>query len=250
MIADLETILAGFQATKFPEGTSISRATANIYGKLINRVIIAGGPPTKIIHSLIESSRRELKLRQEVKIARAGALAGGLVVIGLVPVSFLVALGFGLSLEVFSTTLGVALAVTGLSFIFGAVIIFIRMTGRVFQGLESVSEYALIAALLEVGMDSKTAIALSHGIDKRADDIERNAEYLQILREGIMQQSPLASKFRQAGDDLAAEQEAMIRKRIETLGTKLLLPLGGMLLPAFVVLVVIPLLLGIVSFSS
>src|SRR5690606_12659697 len=105
MIADLESILAGFRAGKFSDVANVSALTLKRYSKLIKRVIIAGVPATKIVQSLIESLRRELKLKQELKVAGASALAGGVVIICLVPASFLVALSFGLSLEVFSTTL-------------------------------------------------------------------------------------------------------------------------------------------------
>lgn len=248
-VADLEDIALGIQTGKFPEVKQLSALTLLRYGELIRRVIIAGVPVQRIFHNLIESTRREIKLRQEVSVAKAGAVAGGLVIIGLVPASFLVALGFGLSLEIFSTMLGLLLALIGVLLIVGSLIIFLKTIGRIFSGIEQVSEYALIAVLLEVGMDSKSAIELAQGIDARIDRDSRSASYLKIMREGAAHQMPIANKFRQFGEDIEIAQEAMLRKRIETLGTKLLLPLGGMLLPAFVVLVVIPLLLGVVSAS-
>lgn len=249
LIRDLEVIATGLQTGVFPENERISSATEKRFGKLIRQIIFSAAPTTFLLNNLIESLRKEVELNQESKIARSGVLASGLVIIALVPISVFIGAAFGLPLGIYLTPLGIVLAVSGVLLIFVALIIFLRMVKNVFSGVQSTSEYSLIAALLETGMDSKTAIALSLGVDEDIDRALRNTSYLELVREGIALGVPIAKKFKETGIAIDREQETLLRKRIQTLGSRLLLPLGGLVLPAFIVLVVVPMLLGLLGMS-
>lgn len=211
----------------------------------------AGAPLASSLHDLAAALRDEAQLRREVRTALAGPVASARLVMALplIAVVFGALLGFDTASVLLGNPIGLACGVVGGLLLWAG--------HRWSLGLAARASASGADAGLELEL---LAIAMSGGasIDRARDVVRRS-----------VQASGLPGRDRAASDDviaLAARAGAPVAEllraeafrlrrvaraegaaRAAALGVRLMLPLGACVLPAFILLGVVPLLISVVS---
>ncbi|MDF2555031.1 MAG: hypothetical protein K0R60_926 [Microbacterium sp.] len=211
----------------------------------------SGAPLASSLRDLAAALRDEAQLRREVRTALAGPVASARLVMALplVAVAFGALVGFDTVSVLFGNPIGLACGVVGGLLLWAGRRWSVRLAARA------------SASSADAGLELELlAIAMSGGAStERARDVVRRA----------LQASGVPGRDRAASDEvigLAARAGAPVSEllraeafrlrrvaraegaaRAAALGVRLMLPLGACVLPAFVLLGVVPLLVSVVS---
>lgn len=211
----------------------------------------SGAPLASSLRDLAAALRDEAQLRREVRTALAGPVASARLVMALplIAVAFGALLGFDTASVLFGHPIGLACVVLG-----GLLL----WTGRSWSARLAVRASASHA---DAGLELELlAIAMSGGASiERARDVVRHALRANgvpahdrstgdaVIALAARAGAPVSELLRAEAFRLRRVARAEGAARAAALGVRLMLPLGACVLPAFVLLGVVPLLVSVVS---
>jgi tight adherence protein B len=211
----------------------------------------SGAPLAASLRDLAAALRDEAQLRREVRTALAGPIASARLVMSLplLAVIFGAVLGFDTFSVLFGNPLGVACVVVG-----GLLLWLGRRWSAALatRAARSRSDAGLELELLAIAMSSGASIERARGVVRdalrssgvaRSDDGAADAVIALAARAG----APVSELLRAEAFRLRRVARAEGAARAAALGVSLMLPLGACVLPAFVLLGVVPLLVSVVS---
>ena len=211
----------------------------------------SGAPLAASLRDLAATLRDEAQLRREVRTALAGPIASARLVMSLplIAVFFGAVLGFDTFAVLFGNPLGVACVVGG------GMLLWIGRRWSVSlatRAARSRSDAGLELELLAIAMSSGASIERAGDVVRDAlrtnavaapDDGASDAVIALAARAG----APVSDLLRAEAYRLRRVARAEGTARAAALGVRLMLPLGACVLPAFVLLGVVPLLVSVVT---
>ena len=208
----------------------------------------SGSPLAPALRSFAASLRELGEAQRDARVALAGPVATARMVMALPAVGILfgLALGFNTLATLFGTPVGWACLVVG----GGLLVLAARWNRRLVRSARPTSATpGLACELMAIGMAGGASIDRTRAIVEGAlrrfgvatDDVESVLELSR--RAGV----PAAELLRSEAAELRAAARASAQERAASLSVKLMLPLGLCVLPAFLVLGVLPLLATVVS---
>jgi len=215
--------------------------------------VVAGAPLAATLGALADSRRELAEAARERETALAGPRATSRIVLALPPLGVLLGALLGLD------TLGVLLGrpVGWGCLVLGALLVATgrrwtaRMLRRAAEGPPAPGlALELVAIGLSAGMPPERALALAAEGLRRAGLDDGTPEALRHLAFARGAGVPAAGLLRHAARAARRRARADAARRAAELGTRLVLPLGLCVLPAFVLLGVVPAGLAIVSSTS
>ena len=215
----------------------------------------AGAPLAPTLRQFAKSIRDLAQSQREITIALAAPVATARLVVALPPVGMLfgLVLGFNTIGTLFTTPIGWACLVIGTALLLAAAI-WNRKLVRSAQprDLTPGIEFDLTAIAVAGGGALDRARA---SVDQamRRFGIERVAEddgVLAVLELSRRAGVPAADLLRSEADERRRVARAEVQRRAQELAIRLMLPLGVCVLPAFMILGVIPLLVTVVASTS
>ena len=208
----------------------------------------SGAPLAASLRDLAAALRDEAQLRREVHAALAGPIASARLVMALplIAVLFGMAFGFDTIAVLFGNPLGVACVVLGCGLLWAgrrwSTALAARATrSRADAGLE----LELLAIAMSSGASIDRARALVADALAAGGVVARGADAVIAL--AVRAGAPVADLLRAESFRLRRVARADGPARAAALGVRLMLPLGACVLPAFVLLGVVPLLVSVVS---
>lgn len=211
----------------------------------------SGAPLATSLRDLATALRDEAQLRREIRTALAGPIASARLVLSLplIAILFGALLGFDTVVVLLGSPLGLACVGAGgvllwLGHRWSASLAATAARSRADAGLEL--ELLAIAMAGGASVDRARAIvhdALSGQGLARADRHAADGVVALAARAG----APVAELLRAEAYRLRRVARAEGAARAATLGVRLMLPLGACVLPAFVLLGVVPLLISVIS---
>lgn len=213
----------------------------------------SGAPLAASLRDLAAALRDEAQLRREVRTALAGPVASARLVMSLplIAVSFGAALGFDTVAVLFGNPLGVACVVVGGLLLWTG--------GRWSAALarraaRSRTDAGLEFELLAIAMSGGASIERARGVVREAlrtngvasSDTDAGASEA-VIALAARAGAPVSDLLRAEAYRLRRVARAAGAARAAALGVHLMLPLGACVLPAFVLLGVVPLLVSVVS---
>jgi tight adherence protein B len=211
----------------------------------------SGAPLASSLRDLAAALRDEAQSRREVRSALAGPLASARLVVTLpvLAVLFGVSLGFDTIAVLFGNPLGLACVALGTLLLWAghrwsAALARRATPDRHTSGLE--------LELLAIAMSGGTSIERARGLVHTALDRVGVASAAESTVEDVIALAaragaPVAELLRAEAARLRRVARADAAARAAALGVRLMLPLGACVLPAFVLLGVMPLLISVVS---
>jgi tight adherence protein B len=215
----------------------------------------AGAPLAPTLRQFAKSIRDLAQSQREITIALAAPVATARLVVALPPVGMLfgLVLGFNTIGTLFTTPIGWACLVIGTALLLAAAI-WNRKLVRSAQprDLTPGIEFDLTAIAVAGGGALDRARA---SVDQamRRFGIERVAEddgVLAVLELSRRAGVPAADLLRSEADERRRVARAEVQRRAQELAIRLMLPLGVCVLPAFMILGVVPLLVAVVASTS
>jgi tight adherence protein B len=211
----------------------------------------SGAPLAASLRDLATALRDEAQLRREVHAALAGPIASARLVMALplIAVLFGAAFGFDTVAVLFGNPLGVACVLLGGGLLWAGRRWSTTLAAR---ATRSRADAGLELELLAIAMSSGASIdraralvadALAAGGERVSGDGAPDAVIALAVRAG----APVADLLRAESFRLRRVARADGAARAAALGVRLMLPLGACVLPAFVLLGVVPLLVSVVS---
>lgn len=210
----------------------------------------AGAPLAPALRGFASSLRSLAQTQREIEVALAGPRATMKVVLLLpvVAVLFGVALGFDTIRVLVGSPLGVACLAVGLLLLLLAR----RWTGRMVAAARPASVTPGLALdLMAIAMTGGASLARTRsvvadavsrfGIDDEAGAVDA------VLGLSVRAGVPAAELLRSDAEERRLEASSAARERAAALSVRLMLPLGGCVLPAFLLLGVGPLLISVIS---
>lgn len=222
----------------------------SVLGAAWSVAVASGAPLAASLLTLAAALRDEAQLRREVRSALAGPLASARLVtaLPLIAVAFGVLLGFDTFGVLFGDPVGLACVVVGGALLWAGRSWSMRLARRASR---SSAGTGLDLELLAIAMSGGASIERSQALvaetlathliaadERRAHDVIALAE-----RAG----APVAELLRAEAFRARRIARAEGAARAAALGARLMLPLGVCVLPAFVLLGVVPLLVSVVS---
>ena len=209
-----------------------------------------GAPLAPTLARLAEVLRSLAQAEREVELALAGPQATARIVVALPPLGLLVgvALGVDAPAVLLTTPVGLGCLAVGLTLLAGA-----RRWSRRMVAAARDSDptpglgFELLAIGLSGGGTPDRAVDLVSSALLAAELPPLDDRASAILGFAASAGVPAASLFRAEAEEQRRTASAEARRRSVLLGTRLLLPLGLCVLPAFVLLGVVPVLIAIVS---
>lgn len=221
----------------------------------------SGAPLAASLRDLAAALRDEAQLRREVHAALAGPIASARLVMGLplLAVLFGAAFGFDTVTALFGNLLGVACVVLGGGLLWAgrrwSTALAVRATrSRADAGLEL--ELLAIAMSSGASIDRGRALvadalaaggAIAAGARLAGDPPLGSSAPDAVIALAVRAGAPVADLLRAESFRLRRVARAEGAARAAALGVRLMLPLGACVLPAFVLLGVVPLLVSVVS---
>ena len=214
----------------------------------------SGAPLADCLRSFARALRQSEEVRREVEVALAGPRAAARIVLGLPVVGLLFSLGSGVDAgAVLVSPLGVACLVGGGALVAAARAWNARLVrGAVPRGDVPGLRLELLAVALAGGGSWQGAVALvARAVEEclvdgpSADD--RGAAVLDLSRRAG---APAAELLRAAAAEERLEAATTARSAAARLGSTLMLPLGACVLPAFLLVGVVPLVAALVSSTA
>ena len=211
----------------------------------------SGAPLATSLRGLASALRDEAQLRREVRSALAGPLASARLVVTLpvLAVLFGASLGFDTVSVLFGNPLGLACVVIGTTLLWAghrwsAVLARRATPDRHATGLE--------LELLAIAMSGGASVERARSLVRTALDavgVARAAASTvdDVIALAVRAGAPVADLLRAEAGRLRNVARADGTARAAALGVRLMLPLGACVLPAFVLLGVMPLLISVVS---
>jgi tight adherence protein B len=211
----------------------------------------SGAPLAASLRDLASALRDEAQLRREVRTALAGPIASARLVMSLplIAVVFGAVLGFDTFAVLFGNPIGLA-CVLG-----GALLLWLGRRWSVSLATRASRSHAdagLELELLAIAMSGGASIEHARGVVRDAlrangvfasDDGSPDSVIALAARAG----APVSELLRAEAFRLRRVARAEGTARAAALGVRLMLPLGACVLPAFVLLGVVPLLVSVVS---
>jgi tight adherence protein B len=222
----------------------------SVLGAAWSVAVASGAPLAASLLTLAAALRDEAQLRREVQSALAGPLASARLVtaLPLIAVGFGVLLGFDTFAVLFGDPVGLACVVLGGALLWAGRAWSMRLARRASR---TSAGAGLDLELLAIAMSGGASIERARGLvadslaahrlltdDRRAHEVIALAE-----RAG----APVAELLRAEAFRARRIARADGAARAAALGARLMLPLGACVLPAFVLLGVVPLLVSVVS---
>lgn len=213
---------------------------------------ISGAPLAPALRQFADTLRDREAAERDVGVALAGPKATAKVVLWLPAAAVVLAVIIGVDLlATIGHPLGIASMIGGLALILAGR----RWTQRLVAEAEPPPPTAglaldLLAVAAAGGRSPEAAVALverslaAAGLD--VGDNERCA-LAALVRLSRQAGAPLGELARAEAQDARADSRAHARQSAERLGVRLMLPLGACILPAFLLLGVVPVLLAIIS---
>ena len=211
---------------------------------------IAGAPLAAALRDYARCLRSLADAQRDAAVALAAPAATARLVMALPPVGVLfgAALGFDTLRTLFATALGLTCLVIGAGLMWLAA----RWNRRLVRAAQPESAVpGLDCELLAIAVSGGGSLAAARatvdttlelcGLAVRADDVDTVLELSRAA--GV----PAAELLRSEAEELRRTARASAQERAAALSVKLMLPLGLCVLPAFMVLGVIPLLIAVVS---
>lgn len=215
----------------------------------------AGAPLASTLREFAGSLRSLAQARREISVALAAPIATARMVMVLPFVGVLLgaALGFNSLATLFTTPVGLGLLVTGAMLMLLAS----RWSGTLVAAAQPVDltpglEFDLTAIAVSGGASFDRAQASvnsamqSCGLDRHDSDGGVDEVLALSRRAGV----PAAELLRSEAELRRLEARAEMQERAATLSVRLMMPLGLCILPAFVVLGVLPLLVTVLTSSG
>lgn len=213
---------------------------------------ICGAPLAGALRSFAESLRDREAARRDIEVALAGPRATARIVMLLPLIAVLLGLLMGADLiATFSSPLGAACIVAG-AFLIVAARRWMRRLLRAAEPRESGEGLALdLLAVAALGGGATEAAAGLVTAELERAGLPVEPERLEALvwfsrRAG----APLAELARSEAAESRAQERADARASAERLAVRLMLPLGACVLPSFVLLGIVPMLLGLLSSTA
>jgi tight adherence protein B len=209
-----------------------------------------GAPLAPTLNRLAEVLRGLAQAGREVELALAGPDATARIVLALPPLGLIVGTALGVNPfgVLLTTPVGLACLAVGIALLVAARRWSRRMVGAARDadptpglGLE------LLAIGLSGGGSPERSLALVQSALARSGLPELTRAAHELLTFATSAGIPASALLRAEADEERRIAHADARRRAELLGTRLLLPLGLCVLPAFVLLGVVPVVIAIVS---
>ncbi|WP_248305419.1 type II secretion system F family protein [Agromyces sp. H66] len=211
----------------------------------------SGAPLATSLRDLAASLRDEAQLRREVRTALAGPVASARLVLALplIAVAFGALLGFDTVAILFGNPVGLACVVLGGLLLWAGRRWSARLASR---ASASRADAGLELELLAIAMSGGASIERARGIVGDALSSNGIATHDRGASDAVI---ALAARAGAPVSDLLRAEAFRLRRvaradgaaRAAALGVRLMLPLGACVLPAFVLLGVVPLLVSVVS---
>jgi tight adherence protein B len=213
---------------------------------------VVGAPLSPVLRSIAEALRDRSAARREIAVALAAPRATARLVLWLPAAGVLLALLIGVDLVgTVTNPVGLASVLAGLALVHAGR----RWTHRLLAAAAPPAPtaglgYELLAVAAAGGRGPEAALQLTRehlvAVGCQLDDIE------QVALEGLVALSrsagaPLGELARAEALEARMAARTAARRTAERLGVRLMLPLGACVLPAFLLIGVVPILLGIVS---
>jgi tight adherence protein B len=215
----------------------------------------AGAPLAPTLRSFAASLRELAQAQREIRVALAAPKATARLVIALPPIGMLcgLLLGFDTFGVLFTRPVGWVCLAVG-TVLLGGATAWNRRLVRSAQPRNITPGIALdllaIAVAgggsLERARSSVAAAMADCGIES-GDSSEAIADILELSRRAGV---PAADLLRSEADEARRSARADVQARAQTLSIRLMIPLGVCVLPAFMVLSVVPLLVAVVTSTS
>jgi tight adherence protein B len=209
-----------------------------------------GAPLAPTLMRLAEVLRALAHAAREVDLALAGPTATARIVLVLPPLGLLVGLALGANPFgiLLTTPLGLICAAGGSALVLAAG----RWSGRLVRAARTTDPTPGVACdLLAIGLSGgrspDRAIHLVDAALRGAGLPTLGPDARSLLEFAASAGVPAAGLLRAEADEQRRIAQAESRRRAELLGTRLLLPLGLCVLPAFALLGVVPVVIAIVS---
>ncbi|WP_448003682.1 type II secretion system F family protein [Agromyces bauzanensis] len=211
----------------------------------------SGAPLAMSLRDLAAALRDEAQLRREVRTALAGPIASARLVLALplIAVAFGALLGFDTVSILFGHPVGLACVVLGGLLLWAGR----RWSARLARWASaSRADAGLELELLAIAMSGGASIERARGIVRDALSASGVAAHDRGASDAVI---ALAARAGAPVSDLLRAEAFRLRRvaradgaaRAAALGVRLMLPLGACVLPAFVLLGVVPLLVSVVS---
>jgi tight adherence protein B len=212
----------------------------------------AGAPLSAVLRSIADALRDRADARREIAVALAAPRATARLVLWLPAAGVLLALVIGV--DVVATVLnpiGLISVIAGLGLVHAGR----RWTSRLLAAAEPPAptaglgyELLAVAAAGGRGPEAALQLVLDHlaAVDCAPSSTE-TAELTELVALSRGSGAPLGELARAEAREARVAARGAARRTAERLGVRLMLPLGACILPAFLLIGVVPILLGIVS---
>jgi len=214
----------------------------------------SGAPLADCLRSFARALRQSEEVRREVEVALAGPRAAARIVLGLPVVGLLFSLGAGVDTgAVLVSPLGGACLVGGGALVAAARAWNARLVrGAVPRGDVPGLRQELLAVALAGGGSWQAAVTLvARAVEEcLADGTSDDDDGTSVLELSRRAGAPAAELLRAAAAEARLEAATTARSAAARLGSTLMLPLGACVLPAFLLVGVVPLVAALVSSTA
>lgn len=246
------SILAGLLAAA-DSAAPAQAEPLRVLGAVWSVAVAAGAPLAPTLAAFAATLRDQAQESRDIEAVLAGPRATSRLVLGLPPLGLLsgALLGIDALGTLIGTPFGVACLVAGA----GLVLIAVRWNRRLVghaarRSIAPGVDHDLVAVALAGGIPPGRAVATARTALEEADLDFDEAEVERILGFARSAGIPAGPLLRSAARAERRRAGSEARRRAAVLGTRLVLPLGVCVLPAFVLVGVVPLGLAIVSSTA
>ncbi|WP_173922332.1 type II secretion system F family protein [Agromyces sp. Marseille-P2726] len=222
----------------------------SVLGAAWSVAVASGAPLAASLLTFAAALRDEAQLRREVRSALAGPLASARLVtaLPLIAVAFGVLLGFDTLGVLFGGPVGIACVVVGAALLWAGRSWSMRLARRASRSSAGAGlDLELLAIAMSGGASverSRALVAETLAAHRIPNDDHRAHEVIALAERAG---APIADLLRAEAFRVRRVARAEGAVRAAALGARLMLPLGACVLPAFVLLGVVPLLVSVVS---
>jgi tight adherence protein B len=215
----------------------------------------AGAPLAPTLRDFAVSLRELAQAQRDIAVALAAPVATARLVLALPPIGvfFGLILGFNTLATLFTTPIGIACLVTGIGLLSGAAGWNRRLVRSAQpRDLTPGLEFDLTAIAVSGGgaLDrarASVAAAMGRFGTEKAEGDDALEQVLDLSRRAGV---PAAELLRSEAAERRRSARAVVQERAQALSIRLMLPLGVCVLPAFMVLGVVPLLVTVIASTS
>ena len=223
-------------------------------GAAVALALETGAPLAPSLRTSAEAARRIGELHRAVSTAVAGPAASARLVLLLPPACALLgwAFGFDVPRVLFGGVLGALLLVAGSVLLAAAAVWGRRLVAQARRTSWTVGlDLDLVATAVRAGLPVQRAVHLATGTATTVGvELDDGAGLRAVLGFAADAGLPVAALLIAEADRMRRDAIAAARVRAETLAVRLLLPLGLLVLPAFLLLGAVPIGLAVLSSTA